>query len=247
VKFLQTNLIDSASLTGSTEESAYPAANVQDSILASVWRTTGVTSENLVINLGTAQSADIVFLGNHNLTSSATITLQANSSDSWGAPPFSESLTWESGVINKAFTSASYQYWRILIADATNTDGYLKLGGVGLGAAYAPPGIGTTYQVENRSTARKYTTETGQNYGSDGVFLRQVNVQIPYVTQAERVEMETCFFAKDWYKPFYVQYNETCISEGAMYATLNSPTLGFQSLDTQPIAYSSRYTLDEAR
>lgn len=247
MKFLQTNLIDSASLTASTEESAYPASNLQDAILSSVWRSAGVTSENIVINLGTASAADIVFLANHNLTSSATITLQANSSDSWGAPPFSETLTWESGIINKAFTSASYQYWRVVLADSTNTDGYLKLGGIGLGAAYDVPGIGTTYQVENNSTALKYVTQSRQVFGSEGVFWKQVNVQIPYVTQAERVEMETCFKAKDWYIPFYVQFNETCIDEGALYATLNGPGLGFQSLETQPVAYSSRYTLDEAR
>ena len=247
MKLLTTNLIDSASLTGSSAASAFPASNVQDSIMSSVWRTTGDTSENLVINLGMARSADIVFIGNHNLTSSATVTLEANSSDSWGAPPFSESLTWVSGVINKAFTSASYQYWRIVVADSTNPDGYVKMGGVGLGAAYSPPGIGTQYQATHFSTSLKYSTESRQVYGSSGVFWRRVNVQIPFVSQAERVEMEDAFFETDWYKPHFWQFDESCVDEPALYGTLSSPDLGFQSVDTQPIGYSSRYTIEEAR
>lgn len=246
MKILSTNLIDSASLTGSSEDISFPASNMQDSMLASVWRTTGITSENVVINLGTAQSADIVFVANHNFTSSVTLTLEGNSSDSWGAPPFSESLTYSSGIISKAFTSASYQYWRLTIADTTNSASYLKIGGLGLGAAYDYPGLGTDYSVENFTSAKKYISDGGQVYGSAGIQWRRISAQIPYVTAAERVTIESFFASVDWFYPVFVQFDETVISENALYATLNDNSMGFQVLQTIPVAYSSRITWEEA-
>ncbi len=246
MRFLDDNLIDGASLTASTENASYPVSNIQDPHLASVYRSTA-TSANIVMNMGMSMDADIVFIANHNFTDSATVTLEANSSDSWGAPPFSESLTVED-LINEAFTSASYQYWRIVIADAGNTDGYLKIGGMGLGEFYQVPGIGTTYQVERISTALKYSTRySRQVYGSSGVFFRTVNAQIPFISQAERVVLEDFYFSKDFFTPFYVQFSETCIDEPAIYATLEENALGFQTVNTQPIGYSSRVTLTEAR
>jgi hypothetical protein len=245
MRFLQSNLIESATLTASNENGSFPVGNIQDTILASVFRSTS-TSVNIVIDLGVAKTCDIFFLAKHNMTSSATVTLEANSSDVWTSPPFSESITVED-LIAADFTAASYRYWRLVIADGTNTDGYIKIGGLGLGEYYAVPGIGIAYQVNHFSTALKYTSQSGQVYGSSGVFYRSVNVQIPYVTQAQRVEIESCFNTKDWYTPFYVQFNESCVSENALYATLEANSIGFQSLSTQPIAYSSQMTLMEAR
>ena len=97
-----------------------------------VWRATGDTSENLVIDLGSAQQVTAFVLSDHNLTSGASIKLQGNAADVWGAP------TYDSGNITVQdplylYLDRTFQYWRVLIADAANPDGYIEAAGLFLG------------------------------------------------------------------------------------------------------------------
>jgi hypothetical protein len=62
----------------------------------------------------------------HNLTSNATITLEANTSASWGAPPFSQAITWKADKILQYFSSQTYQHARIVYSDPTNPDNYIE-------------------------------------------------------------------------------------------------------------------------
>ena len=95
------------------------------------WMSTGVTAETLVIDLGSAQTATAFILMGHNLTDSATLYLQANSSDSWVTPPYSQAVT--IAPTCSLYLSEEYRYWRISIADATNTDGYIRIDEIYLG------------------------------------------------------------------------------------------------------------------
>ncbi len=138
VRFCYENVADEAELTASSETSSLPASNVQDPRPTRVWRTSGAASESLVLDLGTARSVSMAALLEHNLTAEATVTLQANSSDSWGSPPLEESLGWHSGLIVEFFEAAEYRYWRLVIADGGNADGYVQIGRVWLGGYFQP-------------------------------------------------------------------------------------------------------------
>lgn len=83
-------------------------------------------------DLGSPKTVTSVILQYHNFTSSATITLQANSSDTWSSPSFSQTLSWASEVI-LAYTNLTYRYVRLVIDDPTNPDGYIRIGNVFLG------------------------------------------------------------------------------------------------------------------
>lgn len=104
----------------------------------SEWRSTGVSDENLVFDLGSAQTPTALIIGHHNLTSGVTITLQANASDSWGSPSYSQAISWASGIIGYFLSGQNYRYWRIRLQDATNTDGYLRMALIYLGT-YSEP------------------------------------------------------------------------------------------------------------
>lgn len=137
---------DAATITGSSEASTDLADdNVVNNAPGRVWRTTGNTSENIVFDLGSAQTITCFALFNFNLTSGATVTLQANASDSWGSPSYSQALTIatdsDSNVIKRLVyfpSTSTYQYWRLLIADASNTDGYIEIGRIVAGQYYEP-------------------------------------------------------------------------------------------------------------
>jgi len=96
------------------------------------WKSTGVTSENLVIDLGSAMTPTAIIIADHNFTASATITIEANSSNSWGAPAYTYTFSAITDPL-VIYLSQTYRYWRIVLADTTNTDAFLRVGNVYLG------------------------------------------------------------------------------------------------------------------
>jgi hypothetical protein len=95
------------------------------------WKTTSDTSENVVVNFGSAQLVTAFVIADHNLTSGATITLQANTTDAWSPPAYTQVITYGDPAV--LYLSETYQYWRVLIADASNPDTYLRIGKLYLG------------------------------------------------------------------------------------------------------------------
>ncbi len=76
------------------------------------------TSSAIIIDLGTATSVDSVALIGHNIDSGATIVLEGNATNSWGAPAKTETITHVSTNMYKIFTSGSYRFWRLNVTGA---------------------------------------------------------------------------------------------------------------------------------
>lgn len=118
-----------ATVTGSTASTSYPASNVKTLPIAKHWRATGVVSESLLIDLGSALPIDLIGAVNHNLTSSATITVYAGSTSPPDGSQFSTTIAYREFDAFKLMTSSqTYRYWKFTFADPTNTDGYIKVG-----------------------------------------------------------------------------------------------------------------------
>lgn len=170
MKILYKNLIDdaAATLTFSSEVATLPGTNVLDDQRGMVWRTTGCASEWVKLVFPGNKYFNAIALAGFNLSATATITLQANNSDSWASPAveeefeawepvigFDEGLYGEHGyggymaddelpkytTMVRFLTAAyAYPYIRLLIEDPDNADGYLDIGRVFIGEAYEPYG-----------------------------------------------------------------------------------------------------------
>ena len=134
---------DAATITGSSQANTdLVPANVVHDHVSKMWRTTGKASENIVFDLGTATKITVFSMFTFNLTSAATVTLQANASDSWGSPSYSQVLTIatdaDSAVHQRIvfFLDQTYRYFRLLLADAGNADTYLQIGRIAAGEYY---------------------------------------------------------------------------------------------------------------
>ena len=137
---------DASTVTHSSEaNSDLVAENVLHDHIAKLWRTTGKASEWIRFDLGSAKQIKVFSMFSFNLTSSATVTLQANASDSWGSPSFSQALTIptdsDSNVLQRIvyFLDQTYRYWRVTLADSGNTSSYLDVGRMSAGIYYEPP------------------------------------------------------------------------------------------------------------
>lgn len=130
------NLITSAAtITPSTEDSAYPKANLYDKQAARVFRGTSLTALTILVDFGAAIAANTIALINHNLTASATLSLKAGAA----SPPGGTVATplYRAHDLWKSFASVAYRYWLLTIAD-TNTEA-LEIGQLIIGARVTMP------------------------------------------------------------------------------------------------------------
>lgn len=157
--YIATNLISaSASITASSEDSAYPKENLYGKQSPNVFRSQSKTSLTLLIGFSTAVQADTIALINHNLTASASLKLEADDSASpttdVGFPAYRQYNLW------KAFTLTSKRYWLLTITD--NNPNYIQIGQLLLGLRVALP---RARKIGNYSPAVKRSVISGETYG----------------------------------------------------------------------------------
>lgn len=123
-------------------------ANVLNPQPARVWRASGDTAEWISFDLGSAKKLTCIGIFNHNFTAGATVTLEADSAATFdsdgGNPAFSlvleVAVDADAQVLKRivAYLDQTYRYWRISIADAGNSAGYVEVGCVAAGQYWEP-------------------------------------------------------------------------------------------------------------
>lgn len=178
MRFAYSNLVDDATLTASSEDLRFPVENAQDQRLAKVWRTQQATSVTCVVDLGSAQAVDTVAIVGHDLSTSATLTIEGNAADSWGAPTFSTALTALDGMILKFFASAqTFQYWRFVIDDASAANAYVSIGRLWLGEYITPdPAASASFTVTKRRNDTVTYGRGRQKFATPGVGWRRFDL-----------------------------------------------------------------------
>lgn len=124
-------------ITASSADTAYPAANLKVLPVAKHWRSTGVSSENLQFDLGSALAITLMAVLNHNLTSAATVTVNGGSTANPDGSQYTTTITWREFDMFKLLSAAAqtYRYWKVIFVDTANADGYIKVGKIMLGNA----------------------------------------------------------------------------------------------------------------
>lgn len=136
------NQIDVTTLSGGNWNASYPLANLKNRYLNQKARSSNALEASTVINLdlGSIQRIGVVALCSHNLSESATVRIQASSSNTMSPSLFdSTAETIYSGAdYAKTFEYVEARYWRISISDTGNTDGYVELGRIFVGWRFRP-------------------------------------------------------------------------------------------------------------
>jgi hypothetical protein len=114
MRILTDNKAKTSNTTVNGVTTAFPASNLYSNIL--IEKT--YFDDYIDIDFGSATTIDSIGL----ISSATGITVSANSTASWGAPPFTTTITNQVTFINQ-----SYRYWRIA-KSGTNKINYLYLG-----------------------------------------------------------------------------------------------------------------------
>ena len=182
MRIAYTNLIDAGSApTTLTEDLLYPEENLQNQRLAKRWRSTDPSAQTIVCNLGSAQAVNTIAILGHNISSAATLTIEAHTSDSWGSPSYTTSLTYTAGAILKYLSAAqTYQYWRFTVDDGSNADGYVEVGRFWLGDYISiDPSSLYGFTVTKRRSDQVVYGRDRQKFATEGVGWRRFSFSFP--------------------------------------------------------------------
>lgn len=196
-------------ITASSEASGYPVTGLNDYIVATKWRSTGDTDEWVKIDFGAAMNITDVAIIGHNFTSGATVKVQGNATDAWGAPSVDETITWREYIMDKNFTGGSYRWWRIHIADGANPDGYVEFGYPFLGPSLTLGDIiGREFSMIYVENSIMHVTRTGQMYGDPGITQRLWTFSLPHVSGSELTNLDTLWDTVGKHRPFILFIDE---------------------------------------
>lgn len=121
----------------------------------------------ITLDLGAPTAIMALILYDHNLTSAATITLEADAAATFdsgggGTPEISEAVTWNAEkILHYLVTPTTKRYWRVKIADALNPDTYIEIGELFLGSylelsANMAPGANTPIRFVTSESTTPY-------------------------------------------------------------------------------------------
>jgi len=194
-------------LTASTAEAYFPATNTQKRAPGRHWRsTTIVTDQTIVADLGAADIPATAFLirGN-NFSAVAVVTIQATHEDEaghWAAPDFEAVLSpVDNTMMGAFFETQTYQYWRLVISDAANTDLYVEVGPMFLGLYFEPA---VNYKIGGTATPEDLSVITKSAGGQRSVVIHdQAGIWQYAFRTDEKATFETIRRAVGWSLPFW--------------------------------------------
>jgi hypothetical protein len=177
-----TNYFDLAlgsALTALSESPNYPCVNLQEERLSTTYRTIDLTAQTVTIDLGAPYDISTIAIINHNFTSAATVTVSANTTNSWPGAT-TKTVTWNADMMLNFIIPISYRYWRLEFDDSTNPDGYVEIGRFWLGDYLTiDPSSEVDFQVTKKRSDNILHGRGQQKYGSIGVGWKEIKLSFP--------------------------------------------------------------------
>lgn len=177
IRFLATNLWDTATLTANSAATGFPAANTTTRHFDEAWRSTGLSAEWLKADLGADTAIKAIAIRYSNLRVGDSLSIQAQTAangDDWDGTPaltVDLSITITAAMVSKGLivynwsAAQTARYWRILMTATGHADGYIRVGRVYLGS-YVEPSLDydKDYSVEDVDPSTIIESETGHKF-----------------------------------------------------------------------------------
>ena len=177
----------------STAVGDFNVNNINTDIVEQVWRSTVTTGVTLNSDTGVPQGTiiDTLAILNHNLTSSANVTLIG--SDNPGHAPTGIVIPLQARLNNMFYIardlpSTGFRYWRIAIDDATNPAGFLQIGAIVYGTSEIFQGECFVDEIEFmlKDFAETVSTEGFTNVANSRAIKRSVRLDFRSLEANER-------------------------------------------------------------
>lgn len=154
------------------------------------WRTAVVSgSPTITFDLGSAKTPKVLILLDHNLTSAATIRLQASTVSNFASTPVNDLVVWRSGSILHYIgdPDRTYRYWRLVLTNTANPDGYLRISEVFLGTYVQLAKSFSLGDVQGRVRAgQRDRSAAGRWYGGLNALLKSFDMAFVRTNATDR-------------------------------------------------------------
>lgn len=192
---------DATVVTASSADTNFPVSNIQHPFRSKRWRSTGVTSEWVKFDMVTSEDIDSVVIlwpkeDGIRLSETATVTIQANATNVWTSPAVSQVLTINNDYVMASHyftTDQSYRYWRVVIADAGNPNGFLELGVVWLGKGLDISNAQNGFKFELQDRSKTVSTDFGHVYVDEYPLISAVEFSYQYLDYASIQILENAY------------------------------------------------------
>lgn len=241
--FAFNNLITSTSCSTPSADSFFPFANIFKTSTIKEYRAPlGTTSVILTVDLLSATAVDSFFIAGNNATrtlQTTTVTLKANTSNSFASPAFTTTVTCNAAEAFGwlKFATQTYRYWQITVATSGSQVGFAN---IFLGRSVQLPnndvGPGWTFRREDRSTFVE--GRYGQKYWDVLNTRKHISGQFDLLDITERDAIVAMFDAVTTYRGIWVGY--TAPNESA---SAYNRVAGYFYADDTPEINTSSYGL----
>lgn len=232
------NLLDIDYLTASSTKTNCPLSNI---LIPQLARYFSFNDNNgtITVDFGTETEIGACIIDKSNLTSSATVSLQANTSDSWDYPAWEAELEMTDTNF-KLDLDQEYRYWRLVVSD-TSLD-YAQIGYFYLGDKYIQlPTINPEVDLYYSTTSYANINLSGQVYGDEGYRYLATTFVFPQIGEAaeiisgvpviSRLELLDFWNTVENINPFWVELWSNNLDEHPPYfCILNQTTLLLKKL-----------------
>jgi len=231
-RFMFNNLIDSATLTASSEDSVLVGANIANALRTKVWQTgTASAAETMVIDHGSAKAVTCIVLLDHDLTNAdSLIKIEFNATDSWGSPSASETLTWSASPIVKYFSSQSYRYNRITFTKSASNE-TRQIGRVFVGTYFESP-VAENINFNTIDLSKSTTTIGGQNYSDVRNNYDELSIPMALITKADMDTLKPEFASVGTHTPYFFAINNDVEANDWVYYVKNKKIPGFSAVSS---------------
>lgn len=200
--------------------------------------------EWIVVDLGSAQSVAVGIVINHNAMAGGTFRLQGNATNVWSAPSVDQTLAGGATMRIAFFTPGVYRYWRLLIEDTLNTDGFSEVGILFVGDYLQPDrSFAQGYKEQREQLSVMAQADQGASYLDKRPDRYAFRGQLARVSRATRDLLNAMSAAmppgKNW---FLAQDPQNFPSTETYYVSLTAPLDLIQSVGDGPTA--DRYETD---
>lgn len=196
------SIINAATVTAGSALASMPVSNLLSKQPKRCWRSDDLGSLYLVIDLLTAQSINLIALLFHNASTAATWRLRGATSEAnlTAAPSYDSGSVnmWDGGWPTDQYplhsikwfgdSPETYQYWRIDISDAANSDNYFQAGRLYIDNAWQLPAyknIEFGWDVHFIDPSSKARSKGGQLNAETMQSWREIVLPINWQTEDE--------------------------------------------------------------
>lgn len=211
MRLMNTNYCTEAAtvLTASSSDPSFPVSNLKNPFRSKRWRSTDVTSESVVFDMITTEPVDsaLVMWSKEDgilLSNTAVVKLQANATNTWMTPAVDIILTINNvyELATHYFTSdQNYRYWRVVVEDPGNPNGFLELGVVWIGKSLVIPNAQNGFTFQLVDTSKVSVTDFGHTYVDEYPLSAALQFQYQYLDYATVQILENAYRTNGIRKP----------------------------------------------